>query len=87
MPMLAPAPATRARVRRRWPRHEMWRRWRRNTGKSPKTSMLKSVREKTCVVEGRREASTVEAMRAALVEREAGNLYRECGKLGESWWG
>lgn len=33
------------------------------------------MREKTCVVEGRREARTVEAMRAALVEREAGNLW------------
>lgn len=32
------------------------------------------MREKTCVVEGRREARTVEAIRAALVEREAGNL-------------
>lgn len=37
--------------------------------------MLKSVREKTWPVEGRREASTVEAIRAALVERLAmGNL-------------
>lgn len=39
--------------------------------------MLKSVRENTCVVEGRREASTVEAIRAALVERDAGNLGEE----------
>ena len=31
--------------------------------------------EKTCVVDGRREASTVDAMRAAFVEREAGNLW------------
>jgi hypothetical protein len=36
--------------------------------------MLKSVREKTCVVDGSRDASTVEAMRAALVESDAGNL-------------
>lgn len=28
------------------------------------------------MVEGRREARTVEAMRAALVDREAGNLHR-----------
>lgn len=28
------------------------------------------------MVEGRREARTVEAMRAALVDREAGNLQR-----------
>ena len=41
--------------------------------------MLKSVRENTCVVEGRREASTVEAMRAAFVERDAGNLGEEAG--------
>jgi 5S rRNA maturation endonuclease (ribonuclease M5) len=37
--------------------------------------MEKRVNEKTCVVEGRRDASTVEAMSAALVEREAGNLF------------
>ena len=37
--------------------------------------MLKRVRLKTCVVDGRREASTVEAMSAALVESEAGNLF------------
>lgn len=36
--------------------------------------MLKSVRLNTWVVEGRREARTVLAIRAALVEREAGNL-------------
>lgn len=35
--------------------------------------MLKSVRLKTWVVLGRREASTVEAISAALVLREAGN--------------
>ena len=32
------------------------------------------MREKTCVVLVRREARTVEDIRAALVEREAGNL-------------
>ena len=37
--------------------------------------MEKRVRLKTCVVEGRREASTVEAMSAAFVESEAGNLF------------
>lgn len=58
----------------------MCRKCRRKTGKRPKTSMLKSVRENTCVVEGRREASTVEAIRAALVERDAGNLGEEAGK-------
>lgn len=37
--------------------------------------MLKSVREKTCPVLGRREASTVEAMSAALVLRLAGMFF------------
>ena len=73
-PIPAPAPMTRERVSRRWPRHEMCRRWRRKTGKRPKTSMLKRVRLKTWVVLGSLEARTVEAMRAALVEREAGKL-------------
>lgn len=43
-------------------------------GKSPKTSMEKSIRLNTWVVEGSREARTVEAITAAFVEREAGNL-------------
>jgi hypothetical protein len=43
-------------------------------GKRPKTSIEKSDSEKTCVVEGSRDASTVEAMRAELVEMEAGRL-------------
>lgn len=54
----------------------MWRRYRRNMGERPKTWMLKRTRLKTWVVVGRREASTTEAMMAALVEREAGNLRR-----------
>jgi hypothetical protein len=36
--------------------------------------MEKRVREKTWVVEVKREASTVEAIKAALVDSEAGNL-------------
>lgn len=51
--------------------------------------MLKRVREKTWVVLGRREARTVEAIRAALVEREAGNLEEavRMGVLSEtSFW-
>ena len=36
--------------------------------------MLKRVKLKTCVVLGRREARTVEDIRAALVDSEAGNL-------------
>jgi hypothetical protein len=43
--------------------------------------MEKRVREKTCVVELRREAKTVDAIRAALVDREAGNLYRAMSEL------
>lgn len=43
-------------------------------GKRPKTSMEKRESEKTCVVDGNRDASTVEAMRAELVEMEAGRL-------------
>jgi hypothetical protein len=49
-------------------------RCRRKTGKRPKTSMLKRVRLKTWFVDGRREARTVLAMRAAFVDSEAGNL-------------
>lgn len=55
-----------------WPRQDRWRACRLKTGKSPKTSMEKRVREKTCPVVGSREASTVEAIKAAFVERLAG---------------
>ena len=47
---------------------------RRKTGNKPKTWMLKMVRRNTSVVLVRRDASTVEPMIAALVERESGNL-------------
>ena len=43
-------------------------------GKSPKTSIENNVNEKTWVVEGRREAKTVDAIKAALVDNEAGSL-------------
>lgn len=43
-------------------------------GKSPNTSIENSVKLKTSVVEARRDASTVEAMSAALVDNDAGNL-------------
>ena len=36
--------------------------------------MENNVNENTCVVDGRRDASTVDAISAAFVEREAGNL-------------
>ena len=47
-------------------------RCRRKTGKRPKTWMLNSVRLKTELVDGRREASTVDAISAALVESDEG---------------
>ena len=74
MPTPAPAEATNITVRTMCPDQEIWRRCRRKTGKRPNTSMEKRVRLKTWVVDGRRDASTVEAMRAAFVEREAGNF-------------
>ena len=43
----APALITSTHVSDKWPDHEMCRRYRRKTGKSPKTSILKSVMEKT----------------------------------------
>ena len=49
-------------------------RYLRKTGNKPKTSIEKSTRENTWVVVGRRDANTTEAMIAALVESEAGNL-------------
>jgi hypothetical protein len=73
-PTPPPAPTTSEIVKKRWPPHDMRRRWRRNTGKRPKTSIEKSVSEKTWEVEGSLDARTVDAMRAAFVEREAGNL-------------
>lgn len=47
---------------------------RRKMGNKPKTSMEKSVREKTCVVDGSHEASTADAMTAVFVENDAGRL-------------
>ena len=73
-PKPLPAPNKRQKVSRRWPRQERWRRQPRHTGNRPKTSMLNNVRLKTWVVDFKREASTVEAINAAFVERLAGNL-------------
>lgn len=80
MTMLSPPEAkiTSRMVSQRCRVQEWCLRWRRKTGKRPKTSMLKRVREKTCVVVGSREARTVLAIRAAFVEREAGNLQIGC---------
>lgn len=63
---------TRAIVRRVWRGKEREWRWRRKRGKRPKSWMEKRVRLNTAVVVGRREARTVEAITAALVEREEG---------------
>jgi hypothetical protein len=68
------ARTTRNIVRVRWRGQEWCFRCRRKTGKRPKTSMLNSVRLKTWFVDGRREARTVLAIRAAFVDSEAGNL-------------
>ena len=53
------------------------RKWRRKRGKRPKSWIEKRVRLKTEVVVGRREARTVEAMTAALVDRDEGYVF--CG--------
>lgn len=67
--------STRAIVSMVWSGNERLRRWRRKSGKRPKIWMEKSVRLKTDVVVGRREARTVEAMTAALVDREDGYVF------------
>lgn len=73
-PTPLPAPMTSKIVIMTCARNDTCRRCRRNTGNKPKTSIENNVSEKTCLVEVRRDARTVDAMRAALVEREAGNL-------------
>ena len=74
VPRLAPAPITNANVKKRCPRQLMCLKYLLNTGNSPNTSMLKRVKLKTCVVLGSLLASTVLAISAALVLRDAGNL-------------
>ena len=76
--MLRPPEArqTRMMVSQRCSVQEWCLRWRRKTGKRPKTSMLNRVREKTCAVVGKRDASTVLAISAAFVDSEAGNLVQ-----------
>ena len=53
----------------------MIRSCRRKMGNKPKTSIEKSVNEKTCVVDSRRDASTVDAINAEFVEMDTGRLY------------
>lgn len=69
-----PAVVTNATVRMMLPFRDLARSCRRNKGKRPNTSIENNVSEKTCVVDGSREASTVEAISAELVEIEAGRL-------------
>lgn len=73
-PTPLPAPITRKTVVTTCARNDTCLRWRRKTGKRPNTSIENRVSEKTWVVDVRREARTVDAIKAALVEREAGNL-------------
>ena len=75
-----PAPRIINAVKIRCPVQDTCRTCRLKTGNSPKTSILNRVRLKTWVVDGRREAKTVEAIRAALVESEAGNLRNKLVK-------
>lgn len=74
IPTPAPAARTKAKVRSRCPVHDTWRRCLRKTGNNPNTSIEKSVKLNTCVVDGKRDANTVEAITAAFVDREAGNF-------------
>lgn len=77
-----PAVVTKATVRPMLPIRDLARSCRRKMGKRPNNSIENSVSEKTCVVDGKREASTVDAMSAELVEMEAGRLYvvRPCSE-------
>jgi hypothetical protein len=72
--MLMPADdaITRNMVSKIWPFQEFCRRCRRKTGKRPKTSIEKTVEEKTCVMLERGDANTVDAINAAFVERLEG---------------
>jgi hypothetical protein len=65
---------TSTKVKVKWPRHEIDRRCLLKIGNSPKTSMENKVSENTWVVDGSRDASTVEAISAELVEMDAGRL-------------
>jgi hypothetical protein len=69
-----PAPRTINAVNAKCPVQDEFRTCRLKTGNSPNTSMLKSVKLNTSFVYFSREARTVEAIRAAFVDREAGNL-------------
>jgi hypothetical protein len=69
-----PAVVTNATVKAMLPFRDFARSCRRNMGKRPNTSIENNVSEKTCVVDGNREASTVDAISAELVEMEAGKL-------------
>jgi hypothetical protein len=64
-------------VRRRWLDQDRESSSRRKIGNRPNISMEKSVKEKTCVVDGSLEASTADAIIAEFVDMDVGNLcYR-----------
>jgi hypothetical protein len=75
-----PAPRTINAVNIKCPVQDACRTCRLKTGNKPKTSILKSVKLKTSFVYLSREARTVEAIRAAFVDREAGNLVEIVSK-------
>lgn len=75
-----PAPRTINAVKAKCPVQDACRTCRLKTGNNPNTSILKSVKLKTSFVYLRRDARTVEAMRAAFVDREAGNLVEVISK-------
>jgi hypothetical protein len=62
-------------VRTWWPNQDCAKSLRRKIGNNANTSIEKSVNEKTCVVEGSREAKTVDAIMAEFVDIEVGNLH------------
>ena len=75
-----PAPRTINAVNVKCPVQDACRTCRLKTGNNPNTSILKSVKLKTSFVYFSLEARTVEAIRAAFVEREAGNLAKVVSK-------
>jgi hypothetical protein len=75
-----PAPRTINAVNAKCPVQDECRTCRLKTGNSPNTSILKSVKLNTSFVYFSREARTVDAIRAAFVDREAGNLAKFVSK-------
>jgi hypothetical protein len=61
-------------VRTRWLNQDRTSSSLRKMGNRPNISMEKSVREKTCVVDGNLDASTADAIMAEFVDIDVGNL-------------